>query len=652
MKAALQRFEQYLKRRFGHSSTPIHYLNDLHIFIAALNHNTPPEAITAEDIDRFIEQQIAADRSPTTINRRLASLHTFFEYLASEKPEQVWPNPVISRRHTLKTGSRLPRDVSDSDVARLFAVITAERDLAMFGLMVGAGLRVGEVAALRLADVEAPTNSGQLAKLRVRGKGSKERVVWLTASLWETLQAWLGVRPEVETEQLFLNWRGRPISVNGIQYCLTQHCQVAGVTLSCHRLRHTFARRLAESGLPVDSLAKLLGHSRLQTTQRYIDGADPTVRADFSIAMARLESSLIQDQGVPAVAKPEPPPQSRRAPQTDLEKLQQRLDPFPPWLCEAVAAYLKRRWSTWRAQTAYQLGRNLISTIWRIWNWLAQHRQIEGWETFRRPDLAAWLRARVEDDVSNSSIQNDLGQLHGLLKFLEARGYPIDAGLFRVQAPKPNNTPLPRYLPEAEYRRLETTILQATQGDSYPACFDRACFLTLAHTGVRVSELLDLRLGDLNLPGGYATIRGGKPGRDRVVYLTPALINALRRYLAQRPDLPDEDHLFLLRERSPSARTIQRKLAHYGQQAGVEVSPHRLRHTMATRLLNQGMPLHSLRKLLGHQYLDTTQVYARIYDETLYQQFKEAMARLEAIEVDNWPGVDIRETLGAEREAQ
>jgi len=71
----------------------------------------------------------------------------------------------------------------------------------------------------------------------------------------------------------------------------------------------------------------------------------------------------------------------------------------------------------------------------------------------------------------------------------------------------------------------------------------------------------------------------------------------------------------------------------------VHVSPHRLRHTLATRLINNSMPIHSLRKLLGHQDLNTTQIYARIYDETLYERFKAAMSRLEAIPVENWPGV-------------
>jgi len=103
--------------------------------------------------------------------------------------------------------------------------------------------------------------------------------------------------------------------------------------------------------------------------------------------------------------------------------------------------------------------------------------------------------------------------------------------------------------------------------------------------------MLDLRLGDLNLVKRLAYIRGEKPGRDRVAYLTPSLTSALGCYLERRPDLPDDDHVFILRKSAPSERTIQRRLAAYGKQVSVDVSPHRLRHTFATRLLNQGLPI-------------------------------------------------------------
>jgi integrase/recombinase XerC len=238
--------------------------------------------------------------------------------------------------------------------------------------------------------------------------------------------------------------------------------------------------------------------------------------------------------------------------------------------------------------------------------------------------------------------------LHSLFKFVETRGGALDPGLFRVQAPKRRGTTLPRYLAEGDYRRLEDTVLRATESGTYEACFDRAWFLTLAHTGLRLSELLALRLEDLDLEAGRAMVRGGKRNHDRSVYLTPILIESLISYLALRPDLPGELRVFVLHGRSPTDRTIRKRLAKLGQQAGVHVYPHKLRHTMATRLVNQGMPTQSLRKLLGHQNLSTTQLYARIYDETLYRQFKDAMSSLEKIAVSDWPRPQVDTTTSVE----
>ncbi len=318
MQQARARFREYLNRRHRQSSTPKHYISDLDIFMRTVV-DQAPEDVSVRDIDRFIDSQLAAELKPATINRRLASLHTFFEFLASENLEREWPNPVVKRRHGLKTGQHLPRDVPDAAVAHLFSAMIDPRDRAMFGLMIGAGLRVGEVAALRLDGLQPPAEAGQLCSLRLRGKGNRERVVWLTQSLQTVLQAWLTERQAGEHDYVFHNYHARPISVSGIQYRLKQYCQTTGVALSCHRLRHTFARRLVERGLPVDSLARLLGHSQLKTTQRYIDGADPTVRADFLAAMAGLENTLVVDRAAGPVDVPPIEPSSRQAaPQAQL----------------------------------------------------------------------------------------------------------------------------------------------------------------------------------------------------------------------------------------------------------------------------------------------------------------------------------------------
>ena len=113
MKEAQDRFERYIKRRFGETTTLKHYRSDLNIFRTYIG-DRQPEMIQATDIDGFIEHQQAAGRKPGTLNRRLSTLHSFFEYLASEKPALRWPNPVVWRRHQVKMGSTLPRDVSDT----------------------------------------------------------------------------------------------------------------------------------------------------------------------------------------------------------------------------------------------------------------------------------------------------------------------------------------------------------------------------------------------------------------------------------------------------------------------------------------------------------------------------------------------------------
>lgn len=187
--------------------------------------------------------------------------------------------------------------------------------------MVRAGLRVDEVVKLQLSDLQ-PVDSTGLARLRVCGKGDKDRVVWLTPEACNQVQNWLQARPHVEGAYMFLDQHGRLLSVAGVQFRLKQHCERAGVHLTCHQLRHTFARRLAEQGMPIDSLARLLGHSDLQTTQRYIDGADPTVRADFLKAMQDL------DQRLQLVSQlPEQKASEHFVPPSSPSLLEQRPDP-------------------------------------------------------------------------------------------------------------------------------------------------------------------------------------------------------------------------------------------------------------------------------------------------------------------------------------
>lgn len=636
MNEAIKRFERYLQRRYGDRSTPKHYVSDMRIFVQHVG-DKPPIKVSVKDIDSFMDQQAVQGLSPATRNRRLAALRTFFEFLASEEPDQPWPNPVNWRRHKVKEGETLPRDIPDGAVAQLFAAIHDDRDRAIFGLMVGAGLRVGEVVTIRLQDLEAPSSANRMACLRVQGKGRKERIVWLTSPLYATLQVWLQQRPSSSSEHLFLNQHGRPLSEAGVQYRLHEHAERAGLQVTCHQLRHTFARRLAEQDMPIESLSKLLGHAQVQTTQIYTAGADPKLQAAFAQAMSQVEEPshppVALEAGISSWSLP-----NRKQEQADpagLERCLAIFDPLPEWLRTRLCAFLTWRWRNWQPHQAEKLGNNIALFLLRTWNRLFSQQVLRGWADLRRSHLETWLAGRQEAGIAASSQATELGELLSFLRFVADQDLPLDANLFRVAYPQRPEA-LPRYLTEPEYKCLEQVVLSQTADESPTAVRDRAWFFTLAHTGLRLSELLNLRVGDLDLPAGRLTVCGGKNFRDRVAYLTPLLVQALRAYLLHRDSVAD-DHLWLDAGRPLRDHQIRNRLRRWGQLCDVAVTPHRLRHTFATRLINHGLSLESLSKLLGHKHLSMTQRYARIHDATVCNQFQQAMAAIEGIAVSDWP---------------
>jgi site-specific recombinase XerC len=155
-------------------------------------------------------------------------------------------------------------------------------------LILRAGLRVGEVQHLEIVHCLFAEHARQRSRLKVLGKGRRERIVYLAADAEGALLDWLAVRPTVAHPRVFTNRFGAPITVTGIQLQIVAYGRRAGVPLTCHRLRHTFARQLIEVSTPVTTVQRLLGHCSLRSTQRYLSLADPIVHRDYDAAMRRL----------------------------------------------------------------------------------------------------------------------------------------------------------------------------------------------------------------------------------------------------------------------------------------------------------------------------------------------------------------------------
>jgi site-specific recombinase XerD len=294
MLPAVQHFGKWLRRKNPRSTTQVHYLSDLKLFFTWAAKS--PEVITLRDIDAYVEHAQRLGHAVATVNRRLAAIRGFYDFLELVSAESP-PNPVLPQRHFIRQGRRLPRDAEDTDVERLFRVISSPRDRAMFLLMVRCGLRVGEVHNLSLNDLYLQPTTGNLPRLWLQGKGGSQRVAYLSRQAFQSLQEWLSIRPLLDTPALFTNRFGQRFSVRGIQERLATYSRQAGVQVTCHGLRHTFARQMIEAGMPVTSLQKLLGHARIRTTQAYLYISDRQVQSDYTAAMEQVERRLADKGG-------------------------------------------------------------------------------------------------------------------------------------------------------------------------------------------------------------------------------------------------------------------------------------------------------------------------------------------------------------------
>lgn len=229
------------------------------------------------------------DRGATsrTVARKIAALRRFFVWNVRKGWAVVDPTQGV---HTPKTKGRLPRPLDEATVVALLTLKDPEapqwrqlRDRAILEILYGSGLRVSEVCSLTMGSLDTTQ-----ASLRVIGKGSKERIVPLSAPSLTAITEWMSVRHEVTDEQsgsaLFLSARGKPIARRDVARLLDEASERAGITGGTHphALRHSFATHLMDNGADTRSIQELLGHSDAATTQRYTHVSKERLRLAYS----------------------------------------------------------------------------------------------------------------------------------------------------------------------------------------------------------------------------------------------------------------------------------------------------------------------------------------------------------------------------------
>jgi site-specific recombinase XerD len=242
----------------------------------------PVEEASHKTISEYIEFLLDKGLKPKTINCHLDSIRGFYHYIRMEE-DVAMANPV-KRGYALRLPRPLPLYLKDDEVERFLSVPKKARDNAMFYLMLRCGLRVEEVADLTLSSIDF-----RRGKILVQGKGAKDRVVYISKDTYHALLQYFKVRRFEKAKSVFLvekgTFKGKPISVRGIQKRMEYYAKKAGIKMSCHRLRHTMATQMLNADAELVTIQDLLGHSRIKTTEQYIKVSNLKVQRDYYKAM-------------------------------------------------------------------------------------------------------------------------------------------------------------------------------------------------------------------------------------------------------------------------------------------------------------------------------------------------------------------------------
>lgn len=281
-----------MKRKNFSELTVKNYLNRLKLFFSWVPIKVEDTSVT--EVKRYIDYLLERRMSPHTINCHLSTIRTFYDYLIDEE-EVSLKNPVV-RGQMLREPRPLPRYLHDNDIESFLKSVSSVRDLAMFMLMLRCGLRVQELVNLTLNVIDY-----RRSRILVRaGKGGKDRIVYISNDAAVALAKYLRNRPKTEEQRIFLaekgRCRGKPISVRAVQKRIEHYARESGVSVTCHRLRHTMATQLLNADADIVSIQELLGHSKIKTTQRYSKLLNLKAQRDYFKAMDMVMERTAMNQ--------------------------------------------------------------------------------------------------------------------------------------------------------------------------------------------------------------------------------------------------------------------------------------------------------------------------------------------------------------------
>jgi len=273
----LQDFLDHLYDHDKSEQTIRAYFADLSAFAVWIQEQTcesfSPQMITPLDLVNYRKKLKDDEKSPATINRHIASMSAFCKW--------CYQSDLISSdpSENIKTVDREPIGPKSLERKEQLALVRAaqrsgrKRDLTIINLLLHTGIRVSELCQLKTDDILIDGRKGFIKV--AQGKGNKTRLVPLNSTAINSIKSHIGNTADKGTgknnnKNVFYGQKGNPITVRGVRHLIKRHsynAKIKGVTP--HTLRHTCAKNLIDAGQPIDRVAKILGHSNINTTSIY-----------------------------------------------------------------------------------------------------------------------------------------------------------------------------------------------------------------------------------------------------------------------------------------------------------------------------------------------------------------------------------------------
>ncbi|TET53832.1 MAG: phage integrase family protein, partial [Anaerolineales bacterium] len=323
--------------------------------------------------------------------------------------------------------------------------------------------------------------------------------------------------------------------------------------------------------------------------------------------------------------------------------------PLPDWLAKDVRSYMSHRSRTWLPEAQYRAVSTLLSHLTLFLRWAAGQAELSQLADLTPNLWFDYVDERLAAGLKPVTLNGQLREVLSFLRFFADSGRELCRRMMRVE-PLNEASRLPRDVSLDRLRVLLAEVERSACDDHAGilrmGIMDRAWLLLMLHSGLRVGEVRRLRLSDLDQERRRVRIEQSKGLKDRIVCLSEATVRALEAWLDVRGPA-GSDHVFIYRHMPLSVTYCATRLRTYGKRCGVVVTPHQLRHSCATLLLNAGAPILTVQAILGHKHVDTTMAadYYRAMEEV--ERRMEPQREAEASPRTGWQLLTLVDALQA-----